>query len=129
MVDAEPFFLSCARMPHCATHDRPVTSGLRCTRIEPTLRLSGVCEGEFVGNVKEIKDRMQEAIDKGTTAVEKVHQDIMHKPIEVLELIAPNLPLTQTVAEVQTKIIGIVYDVIRGVNHAVLLPFRQRFSV
>ena len=54
-----------------------------------------------------------------TGAVEKVHQDIMHKPIEVLELIVPDLPLTKTVAEVQTKIIGIVYDVIRGVNHAV----------
>jgi hypothetical protein len=72
-----------------------------------------------VGNVKEIKDRVLGAIDKGTTAVEKVHQDIMHKPIEVLELIVPDLPLTKTVAEVQTKIIGIVYDVIRGVNHAV----------
>ena len=72
-----------------------------------------------MGNVKEIKDRVRDAIDKGTTAVEKVHQDIMHKPIEVLELIVPNLPLTKTVAEVQRKIIGIVYDVIRGVNHAV----------
>jgi hypothetical protein len=71
-----------------------------------------------VGNVKEIKDRVLNAIDKGTTAVEKVHQGIMRKPIEVLELIAPNLPLTKTVAEVQTKIIAIVYDVIRGVNHA-----------
>ena len=73
-----------------------------------------------MGNVKQIKDRMQDAIDKGTTAVEKVHQDIMHKPIEVLELVAPNLPLTKTVADVQTKIIGIVYDVIRAVNHAAL---------
>jgi len=71
-----------------------------------------------VGTVKRIKDRVEDAIDKGTTAVEKVHQDIMHKPIEVVELIAPNLPLTKAVAEVQTKIIGIVYDVIRGVNHA-----------
>jgi hypothetical protein len=72
-----------------------------------------------VGNVKEIKNRVRDAIDKGTTAVEKVHQDIMHKPIEVLDLIVPDLPLTKKVAEVQTKIIGIVYDVIRGVNHAV----------
>ena len=42
-----------------------------------------------MGNVKEIKDRVRDAIDKGTTAVEKVHQDIMHKPIEVLELEHP----------------------------------------
>jgi hypothetical protein len=71
-----------------------------------------------MGNMKEMKDRVQDAIDKGTTAVEKVHQDIMHKPIEVLELIAPNLPFAKTVAAVQTKIVGIVYDVIRGVNRA-----------
>src|SRR5438270_13829855 len=83
----------------------------RCDRI-------AVCQGELMGNVKQIKDRVQDAIDKGTTAVEKVHQDILHKPIEVLESIAPNLPLTNAVAEVQRKIVGIVYDVIRGVNHA-----------
>jgi hypothetical protein len=67
-------------------------------------------------SVKELKDRVQDAIDKGTTAVEKVHQDIIHKPIDVLESIAPNLPLTKAVAAVQRKIVGIVYDVIRGVN-------------
>lgn len=57
-------------------------------------------------------------IEKVTTSVEKVHQDIAHKPIEVVESIAPNLPLTKTVGEVQAKIIGGVYDVIRGVNRA-----------
>src|SRR5437762_9496271 len=59
----------------------------RCDRI-------AICQRELIENLKQIKDRVQDAIDKGTTAVEKVHQDILHKPIEVLESIAPNLPLT-----------------------------------
>jgi hypothetical protein len=84
--------------------------------VEATLNSIGVRQGALMGSVKEIKDRVQDAIDKGTTAVERVHQDIMHKPIEVLESIAPNLPLTKEVAAVQRKIVGIVYDVIRGVN-------------
>src|ERR1043166_714484 len=107
-------------MPHCATRDHPVTTDLRCKGRGQRPTVSGPCpkKRRLVGNVKQIKDRGQDAIDRGTTAVEKVHQDIMHKPIEVVELIAPNLSLTKTVAEVQTKIIGIVYDVIRGVNHA-----------
>ena len=69
-----------------------------------------------MGNLNEIRD----TIEKVTTSVEKVHQEIAHKPIEVVELIAPNLhPLTKTVGEVQAKIIGSIYDVIRGVNRAV----------
>jgi hypothetical protein len=71
-----------------------------------------------MGNLKEMKDRLQQAIDTGTTSVEKVHQEIAHKPIQVLEQIAPNLPLTKTVADVQKKIIGSVYEAIRGVNKA-----------
>src|SRR5256885_16615266 len=69
--------------------------------------------------VKGIRERVLGGMNKAPTGGEKVHQDIMHKPIEVLELIVPDLPLTKTVAEVQTKIIGIVYDGIRGGNHAV----------
>lgn len=63
--------------------------------------------------------KLNDVIEKVTTSVENVHQEIARKPIEVAELIAPNLPLTKTVGEVQAKIIGSVYDVIRTVNKAV----------
>jgi hypothetical protein len=62
---------------------------------------------------------INDVIEMLTTTVEKVHQDIAHKPLEVVELIAPNLAITKTVADVQAKIIGGVYDVIRGANKAV----------
>ena len=60
-----------------------------------------------------------ETIEKLTTAVEKVHQEIAHMPLDVIEAIVPDLSITKTVGEVQAKIIGGAYDVIRGVNKAV----------
>ena len=64
----------------------------------------------------EIKDLVQEAIAKGANSVEEVHQAIARMPIEVLERIAPGLPLTKTVGDVQKKTIGAMYDMIRVVN-------------
>ncbi|HEY6909680.1 MAG TPA: hypothetical protein VI356_09945 [Myxococcales bacterium] len=63
--------------------------------------------------------KLNEVIEKVTTSVEKVHQEIAHKPIEVVESIVPNLALTKKVGEVQAKIIGGVYGAIRSVNKAV----------
>jgi len=63
-------------------------------------------------------NQINDAIENLTTTVEKVHQDIARKPLDVVELIAPNLPITKTVGEVQARIIGSFYDAIRGVNKA-----------
>ena len=64
-------------------------------------------------------NRASETIEKLTTAVERVHQEIAHMPLDVIESIVPNLPITKKVGEVQAKIIGGTYDVIRGLNKAV----------
>jgi hypothetical protein len=69
-----------------------------------------------MGSAMEMKDLVQQAIDKGATTVEEVHQAIARMPIDVLERIAPNLPLAKTVADVQKATIGTVYDAIRLVN-------------
>jgi len=69
-----------------------------------------------MGNLKEVKDLVQEAIDKGATTVEEVHQAIARMPIDVLELVSPGLPLAKTVADVQKKTIGSIYEVIRSLN-------------
>lgn len=69
-----------------------------------------------MGNAREVKDLVQQAIDKGATTVEDVHQAIARMPIDVLERIAPDLPLARTVADVQKMTIGTVYDAIRLVN-------------
>jgi hypothetical protein len=69
-----------------------------------------------MASVKEIKDLVQETIDKGATTVEEVHQAIARMPIDVLERIAPGLPLTKTVGDVQKKTIGTMYEMIHVVN-------------
>jgi hypothetical protein len=69
-----------------------------------------------MGSAMEMKDLVQQAIDKGATTVEEVHQAIARMPIDVLERIAPDLPLAKTVADVQKRTIGTVYDAIRLVN-------------
>jgi hypothetical protein len=69
-----------------------------------------------MGNAREVKDLVQQAIDKGATTVEDVHQAIARMPIDVLERIAPDLPLARKVADVQKMTIGTVYDAIRLVN-------------
>ena len=70
-----------------------------------------------MASIKELKDLVQQAIDKGTTTVEEVHQAIASMPLDVLERIAPkSLPLTKTARDVQKKTIGTAYDMIRVVN-------------
>lgn len=69
-----------------------------------------------MGSAKEMKDLVQQAIDKGATTVEDVHQAIARMPIDVLERVVPDLPLTRTVADVQKLTIGTLYDAIRLVN-------------
>jgi len=53
---------------------------------------------------------VQEAIDKGATSVEEIHQAIARMPIDVLERIARSLRLAKTVADVKKKTIGTVYE-------------------
>jgi len=69
-----------------------------------------------MGTAKELKDLVQEAIDKGATTVEDVHQAIARMPLDVLERISPHLPLAKTVGDVQKMTIGTIYDAIRLVN-------------
>jgi len=69
-----------------------------------------------MGAAKEMKDLVQQAIDKGATTVEDVHQAIARMPIDVLERISPQLPLAKTVGDVQKMTIGAIYDAIRLVN-------------
>jgi len=71
-----------------------------------------------MGTAKEVKDLVQQAIDKGATTVEEVHQAIARLPIDVLERILPELPLAKTVGDVQKMTIGTIYDAIRLVNKA-----------
>ena len=66
-----------------------------------------------------LKDFIQEAVDRGATSVEQIHQAIADLPFEALERLGlfdrDGLPLRET----KTRSIGLVYDAIRRINREV----------
>jgi hypothetical protein len=66
-----------------------------------------------------LKDMVQQAIDRGATSVESIHQYIADLPFEALEkaglLDDDRLGVRQT----QRRTIGMVYDAIRRINREV----------
>ena len=69
--------------------------------------------------VRKIKDLVQEAVDKGASTVEEVHQSIAALPLEILESIDGLEKPAQNVKEAQKKTIGGIYEIIRTVNEKV----------
>lgn len=72
-----------------------------------------------MGQLKNLKDLVQEAIDKGATTVEEVHLSVASKPLELLEQMVPEKTPAKDIEAFQQKTIGSVYDMIRQVNQAV----------
>ncbi len=69
--------------------------------------------------LRELKDLVQEAIDKGATTVEQVHKTIANMPLDVLEKIEPISPAVKEVRKVHDATIGNVYEIIRTINQKV----------
>lgn len=72
-----------------------------------------------MGNLRKLKDLVQEVVDKGATSVEDVHKAIAALPLEVLESIESLEEPAKNVKDIQQKTIGGVYDIIRKVNNKV----------
>jgi len=72
-----------------------------------------------MGELKKLKDLVQEMVDKGATSVEDVHKSIAALPLEVLEGIEGLEEPAKGIKEIQQKTIGGVYDIIRKVNSKV----------
>lgn len=66
-----------------------------------------------------LKDMIQQAIDRGATSVEQIHQSIADLPFEALEK-AGLLELDKVnLREKKTRTIGMVYDAIRRINQQI----------
>jgi hypothetical protein len=76
-------------------------------------------KGGNMGNLRKLKDIVQEFVDKGATSVEEVHKSIAKLPLEVLESIEGIEEPAKGIKEIQQKTIGSVYDIIRQVNSKV----------
>lgn len=66
-----------------------------------------------------LKDLIQEAVDKGATTVEQIHQSIAAMPLEALEKRGLLDETAASLKEKQAATIGAVYDAIRRVNKEV----------
>ena len=69
-----------------------------------------------MSTLRELKDLVQEFVDKGATSVEEVHKSIAALPLEALESIKGLEEPAKGIKEIQQKTIGGVYDIIRQVN-------------
>jgi len=69
--------------------------------------------------VEAIKDLIQEAVDKGATTVEQIHQTIAAMPLESLEKRGLLSDKTAGLRETQAETIGAVYNAIRRINQEV----------
>lgn len=72
---------------------------------------------DALGRVEVVKDLVEEAVDRGVTSVEQVHQAIAAAPFAVLEALGVPDPLG--IRERQRRIIGIVYGAVREANRHV----------
>ncbi len=66
-----------------------------------------------------LKDMVQQAIDRGATSVENIHQYIADLPFEALEKAGLLEDDRLGVRQTQRRTIGVVYDAIRRINRDV----------
>jgi hypothetical protein len=85
-------------------------------RVYPWFQIKKTNYGGIMGNLRKLKDLVQELVEKGATSVEEVHKSIAALPLEVLESIEGLEEPAKGIKEIQQKTIGGVYDIIRQVN-------------
>ena len=66
-----------------------------------------------------LKDAIQQAIDRGATSVEQVHQHIADLPFEFLERAGLLKGDKLALREKKRRTIGMVYDAIRNINRQI----------
>jgi len=72
----------------------------------------------MISKIKEIKDAVQEILDKGVNSVEEIHKSIVRIPFDLIESVAGEKanPYVEPVKNIHDTIVGTVYEVIRKVN-------------
>ena len=73
----------------------------------------------FLTRIEAIKDLIQEAVDKGATTVEQIHQAIASMPLDALAKRGLLEDGAEAAKQTHADTIGAVYDAIRRVNREV----------
>ncbi|MBI9077562.1 MAG: hypothetical protein JEZ02_19310 [Desulfatibacillum sp.] len=67
----------------------------------------------------QIKDLVQELVDKGATTVEEIHKSIADMPFDILKKVDTGSETTESARQFHHQTIGGVYNVIRKINKEV----------
>lgn len=82
-----------------------------------------------IGKAELVKDMIQQAIDRGATSVEQIHQYIADLPFEALERAGVLKDDKLQLRQKQKRTIGMVYDAIRRINKQVGDAISDQFEV
>ncbi|HVT35721.1 MAG TPA: hypothetical protein VHE37_09055 [Nevskiaceae bacterium] len=74
---------------------------------------------KHIARIELVKDMIQQAIDRGATSVEQIHQYIADLPFEALEKSGMLDERASALREKKSRTIGVVYDAIRRINREV----------
>jgi hypothetical protein len=72
-----------------------------------------------MSRLRGLRALLEDAVEHGTTAVERVHKATAARPFEVLDLIPAIAPAARGVRLVHDATVAGVYETIRQVNHVV----------
>lgn len=75
-----------------------------------------------------LKDLVQEAVDRGATSVEQIHQSIADLPFEALDRMGLLDADGNGLRDTKTRTIGFVYDAIRRINQEVGELLSEQFE-
>lgn len=75
-----------------------------------------------------VKDMIQQAIDKGATSVEQIHQYVADLPFEGLERAGLLDENAGKLREKKSRTIGMVYDAIRRINQQIGTMISDQFE-
>lgn len=75
-----------------------------------------------------LKDLVQEAVDRGATSIEQIHQSIADLPFEALDRMGLLDADGGGLRDTKTRTIGFVYDAIRRINQEVGELLSEQFE-
>jgi hypothetical protein len=87
--------------------------------VERDIPATTTSAGSKWAHCKGVATLVQTAVDKGTTAVEEVQNELTSEVYGILTRIPPIAPTVRTVQVVHEACVGGIYNIIRGVNRGV----------
>lgn len=76
-------------------------------------------EGKPLKDVVDVVDVVEDTVDRVATRAEEIHRAVGNAPITLLERLGLLASSADDLREVHQDAIGVVYDLVRDINHSV----------